>query len=541
MPQTNLKYIRFEDFTPGIVSYTGAPLQTIRDAQPGVAAETGTARCIALPGGGLGPLPGHTNNTFINPGTSLGAFVCVGGGVVPHTFSASSPWTNLTGDQLHFAQVWFDSSANVTKMTWFRIDVDTNTATVILTINTGITTSFKPTPFFFDLVLVNAYSSGGSVLVPNITVVASWHDENLAHTNTWFFPNPYPGITLSDTPLSLTRAGPLFSHQGRVLQFPSHVARHGTNRYTMTNEGVDFTAPPLSTNFGNQQMILGPNDPGGYGSWASLGDQGFVLLKRSGGAVVVTGDLTDPPGNGYQGNVQPTGSVMMPGILTPLGVVYASDESVYLWDGKTSTNISRQLKPRFHIRADPAVGSPAPRVMDSIYIQGTYWNDCVFVPNNWLYSTITKSWWRNGDNSDGGGFGGVFLSGKNLYTVNDFGASYNVYDTSTPNTTFTWTSQPITPGNGRRVDVREIEIVAQASAAGSTVRITLTDQAGATQFVTFALSATNQPMRLRQPISVQAYSVIVNILSTGTGGSSAPIVYSVFVGYHDAQSTAGAV
>src|SRR4051794_33970522 len=54
------------DFSPGIIQRTGVQTATTSPASMGAAQVTNTYRCIALPGGGLGPLPRRVTDRFVN-------------------------------------------------------------------------------------------------------------------------------------------------------------------------------------------------------------------------------------------------------------------------------------------------------------------------------------------------------------------------------------------------------------------------------------------------------------------------------------------
>lgn len=540
-----VKYIKLDDFTPGIVSYSGVPTQVVRDAIPGVASETNTYRCIGLPGKGLGPLPGYSlTNPQTIPTPSLTAFIAiVGVGCIGPVFQDTTTWTvpGTLRDELHVGVVYL--AGGVHKFSWYSIlaDLSGGSSTLRASVTSAIGGALSPTPASFIPVRVQSSSSP-----TNVTMACSWQDLGLASSNTWFFPNP--ANPTSATPLNLSRAGLMFAHQGRLIQLVNKRVSHGNLSFTVTNECLDFTAPSLGMAFGSQNMLMSPTSPSGYGSWCSLGDQGFLLIKRRGGAVVIQGDINDQPGIVYQPNVDSTGQVIMPGISTPDGVFYADQRCVYKWDGQGSSNVSRQLKDGAHIRT----GATMPFNIDARYLQGVYWNDCIAMPNNLLYSLITKSWWNL---NTLGALDGTLQAEGQMYALGSdkqglwaFPSVYNQadtgqikrYDPATPAANYAWTSQPISVYDGRRVEIREIELVAQAL-AGSTsfVEVTLTPQPSAPSVPVLQFILATGYNRIRLPTACQGYNITLQIkASSNTTTIPAPVIHSIALGVREAQSTA---
>jgi hypothetical protein len=195
-------------------------------------------------------------------------------------------------------------------------------------------------------------------------------------------------------------------------------------------------------------------------------------------------------------------------------------------------------------------------LINEVYAQiGNNWAVCtygdwVLISNNWLYDCITNSWWRFEDPS--------FVQLKYFGTTGFIPTIYGLpcvipageataiyaYAVQTPRNSFSWKSYPILESVNRNLLIREVIVRAQGV---GTVEITLQGIAGSTSVsspTTLTFDTNSQPQLLRQVVggggvpTFVAADVTVQIVSTGTDGGPAPIIYQVEIGYEDTAALA---
>lgn len=539
----NLKQLVFDNFQPGIVSQTRNVSSQLL-AQPGIAQESGTYRCIALPTGALAPLPRASSSLSI-PSPAAGAFgslfVVTGLEAVGQVYSASS-YVSLP-DELHVGIEWGDSAgSNPSRFSWYAIrSHDANTVQLATDSSLAAAGGGRTHPFFLARTRLKSTSAARA----NETIAASWLSED-GGKHLWFWPNPTNPSSTTPVSSSTTKAGPILSHDGSIILFEFKSNTRGTG-VSISNEFVHHTAPPLTSQLGDQGMVFTPNNPSGYGAWISTARGELFLVKPRGGAAVVSGELTTPnPSVGIIPFVPSTGLLLQQAIGTELGIIYCSTESVYLWDGQLATNISPQLADGFFLRGNPSVSVFAPRLYNHQYLQYASWGDWAIFPNNYLFDTNGKGWWKLEDPTVASYQ--VFTSSSDPTAIWATTGSYAPlatnqlarFTTTLPASTYSWLSHPITVSSDRYVDIREVEIIAiAASGTTSSVTIELTNTDGTTRSETFILTQSNQPMRIRKTTYAKGYNVIMKILSASNQvGVAAPVVLSVSLGYHDSHTTA---
>lgn len=534
-----VKQLVFNDFSPGIVSQTrNVGLQVL--SQPGPAQESGTYRCVALPTGALAPLPRVTSSlTVPSPAASPrgNLFVITGLLTIPQVFS-STPYTTPF-DEVHVGVEWGDSGAgNPTRFSWYAIrSHDVNTVQLATDSSTAVAGAGRTHPFFLAKTRLRSASAKA-----NVSVAGSWLSED-GGKHLYFWPNP--ANPSSTTPLnSTTKAGPIVAHDGSVVMFEFQSTTHGSG-VSISNEFVHFTSPPLTTTLGAQEMLFSPSNPTGYGAWLSTARDELFLVKPSGGAVVVSGELSTPnPPVGLIPFVPSTGPLLQQCVPSPIGIIYCTVDRVILWDGQVPQTISPQLKDGFFLRTDPSATVLAPRLYNSLYLQYSAWDDWVVFPNNYLLDTLGKGWWRLEDPT---------VTSYQIFTPSSTGVigttgSYapsatsqlSFFSKSTPAVSYSWRSHPISVTADHYVDVREVEVIALAAAGTtSTVIITLTDSTGTLRTETFTLTQSDQPMRIRKPTYAKGYNVNLRIESASNQANvAAPTIFSVSLGYHDSHTTA---
>ena len=289
-------------------------------------------------------------------------------------------------------------------------------------------------------------------------------------------------------------------------------------------------------------------------------DELFVVKARGGGAVI-RGDLDNPTIRRLP-HIESTFGVSSKGVATPLGFVYGSRTGIHVFDGgDTTRKLSRQLDGFFWNPYDPAVEGEDP--VYGSYGRFAYWNDCVYVPNNYVYDTTTDSWWRIG----GEEYWRTILPNSlndwhpyNCYLVTPNGELYLIPYKHTADAThpapvyhrcvqghlssvYSWQSPPLVETRGRRVSVQEVRMLVTADAQ-STIKVTLTgrDETGAqvaAPEITLTTAAAREPQILRADVTPNfvAEYVQVRIVANAGSGRRAPKIHNLRLGIKSRQRT----
>lgn len=541
----DLQYINLSDFTPGIqqrVNRTGA---TVSPHSKASAATLNTFRCIALPDGGLGPLPKqhatYTPPVPVAPGNSALGYLAVVGFHVAGNVYTSLGGSALTASEFHLGYEIVDTTVTKRKFVWDRHRMWENVPTVTQ-LKSIVSTEPTPANNFRPLRFADHRADPLLATNPGVPVVAAaWYTSTGAYEHFWStYPNP--GSPASDTPLDISTSLALdfmFSHQARLMGFEQKGWSHGTVGNWAGNEQVWYTKANLTALDVTVAAVLGQETYGGYEFGISTDANEMLVVKVHGGAYVVRGDIASPTVIHLPGIVSGGGNSVSPA-FSPKGLLYvAGYEGAYAWGGGPQAQpISRQLENNFW-DISTAVDSPAGNAKDVIsrmlVAKGdcAQWGDWVLVPNNWIWDSDTNAWWRLDDpasyqiawwQTDWGGkaWGAKpFSDGVNPVVYG--------FDKKQPALSYRWQSQPLPTTMDKDVVCRQVVLVAQGT---GTVVVTLTGLGGASTTSTFTLTGTI-PLKLRSDVSLHASHVQVQIDSSGA--SAAPIVYEVNVGWHEAS------
>lgn len=550
-----LEWVTWNNFSPGIISQArfaygaadnGAPVPFT--GQPAAAQADGTYGCIALPNGGLGPMPGYNgvidapSEAFQSDVTDFwvsGAFVY---GPVVGTDGGSG------GDELVYCIDSVNSSNNrlqaicatQTGGLWNRVihsrtgtssdnpgEVYGFTAALTMTnasdptgVATGTAGLAMTTAFIADAAAIGAYgylaiypdpSSPGTTAVP--------HD----------YSADLPGQPDGET-------GILFGHQGRIVIFQQ-------NTYLWTPD-ASLAAPldqiyytdPANTVPGNgsgdslaQDEVFVQEWPLGAGAWGSISAGELFVVKNRGGGYIVSGDL-DSPTITFLAGITPTfgaNYLAAPGLQ---GMVYASSNNgVWVWDGgNVSVKLSNQLNDDFFVVPThlPTIGPP-----------GSFqqWADLIITPNNYVFDTVTGGWWRLDDAAVPFSWFGLSSDADTLYCFpnripDDTETVAWKYSKSVPSTAWQWKSYPLERSLFRQIIVREVVIRAQGV---GTLTVTLNGvngtELGTSPATPVSIDSPDQPVYLRFDTGILAQDITLTLLAEGTDGGPAPVVYAISI------------
>jgi hypothetical protein len=539
-----LQTLEITDFTPGIHSAGGTPTRLI-PAPLGAAQLTNTYRCIGLKNGGLGPLPAIARafDAPSNPDGGVppvdGKYVAVGFKAIGFVFSTVLPF--LEGDELHLdVQYTKPGSPNTTRMQWYRV----RTFEIPVTSEAiAFAASTRTDKVGSSMVATRVILTGTVTPENNMIILAhSWRDGNPAQEHYWLFPDPVvPTTNVPFLEASPNAGGLLIGHQSRILSLQATAEAHGLNAASVSNELINYTDPPLTFAPHAQRTQLGAEHPFGYGSWGSISSGELILIKRYGGALLVSGDIFAPSVISLPG-VASTLYATNEGTFSPIGLIYIGDNglAVYAWNGNSSSEL---LSENIDMTNNP-LGRQDPT--EDFSVTGlNYWHDLwgpyVVFSNNYILDTRTRSWWRleqpsiyNVGMMSKGKFSSLmyFIEGTWVMNATQQIATGRL---SILAASYSWNSQPVPVSIGRDIETRRVDVLASAeSGTTSTVTVTLTSMTGSTQAHTFHITPAGQPVRLTYPFAVTGTNIIVRIeADSGDTAIPAPIVYGITMHYYE--------
>lgn len=335
------------------------------------------------------------------------------------------------------------------------------------------------------------------------------------------------------------------------------------------NEFFDYPDPPNgntlplvpypdgsgSTYASVQDEVFVQEHPFGHGAWGSISASELFLVKNSGGAYVIQGDLNAPTVTRLPG-VTSTYGQMCRTADTPIGLVYASkNRGIWVWNGTNqAVKLSSALEDSSFL---PSWNGAALNHGPAVDCRS--WGGWLLVSNNWLMDTTSGGWWQlpltthaspdtyrelAGYTWYGVSWDGDYLyAAQNCIPTSDAGTGHNIdiFSRLVPASTYTWTSYPVRPPDiykNRPMDIEEVVIRAQGV---GTITVTLTGLGGSSSSATTSPSDTLTFTSQAQPVVLRMRSVIknvtdviVNVTSEATTpGQPAPILYSIAVGYSE--------
>lgn len=517
-----------DDFRAGIVSqrnfsYTSPQAAPASTLNKGAAQEAGTFGCVALPNGGLGPLPGPS--TLVSaPGGLTGLWNCNGAFVVPYVNGDDElvfGIEQLTGGNREFFlysyQMWDTTLTQI-----LHYGPETNRA------GTGVA------PITGGMSRVNV-STPTDVGNPVLAMSYEWLGTSTGPaSHNWLYPDPTaPGTTFTPYEMASPKNGDLLCFDNRLLILT--VADYGwtsASSFLNTNEQINFTDPPNSATWATGPgipTVLSAENPLGYGCWGSVSAGELLLIKRAGGALFVTGDISSPNVTRLEGvtSTGDVGNTIGIGTQSPLGFVYASQfNGAWIWNGaNTAQKLSANLEDNFFSPAGLAGGYAW-----SFCEQG----ELLFVSNDWVYDTVTNGWWRLTDIDNTPNptlFFGATGDGSGVWafpvSVSYAGGTPTIateYSYLAPMKTFSWKSYPIPVSISSTIDVREVVVRAQGTGTVTVTVEGLEASTSTTVPVSFLVNSV-QPYLYRVACgSTPGHDVTIQIGSVGipAGASSTP-------------------
>jgi hypothetical protein len=561
-----LDYVQINDFRPGIYSKSYKVVGGLAVPAPlGAAQLNGTFSCIALPTGGLAPLPAITDTMSVPlPDTDVNAtlgYFNVDGFM---TFGPVGPGPGGRVDDLFLGIEYLNVDGAHRIFTYYRVDPVSGTDPFPSDQLVQVSSTQNPISeqYMGMSFAVSRMNPSSPFLTPGTpVVVTAWAPPGFAaDQHVWAFPDPSEpsdteviDLCVPNRPTNTgeTNVGDILGHQGRIVMLEYLTNAFGARAGDLipTNEQISFSDPANSFDafgggspytIGIQQQVFAQEFPNGYGAWGSISAGELFLVKHQGGGVLVTGDIASPTVTRLPGVVS-TGGMTCRAASTPLGLFYyARFSGVYIWRGAdTSDKISQNLEDDFIFY------SPGPDKFVNTAVQIQEWADWVVTTNGFLYDTISGGWWRldNPATYIPQWFGRGFFA-DDLYAIpcrlnnTTKTGAVRKYNRRTPAHTYSWQSQPIPRYVNRLAEEREYVLVAEGAGTVVVSATNIDGSTGGTETQTFTLpaQAASQQVRLRLPCLAKGYDITVKIVATGSGGSgAAPIVHSIAVGAHQIQ------
>jgi hypothetical protein len=535
-----LTWFTISDFSPGIIqnsAFALNPQSPVPGPKPG-AAQYNTVNCIALPNGGLAPLPGvksSFNNGEAGFVTGAIAYGQVGFGNQPSLAEFPNG-----GDEILTA---FETLSGNTR-TWDLVGFQESTMTPY-TIDFASGTSSEPAIWSTSMVLTQFGTNVGGVINGPISRVAISHhmmldggdlDTIIAYPNI-ITPQTAPWFTDISGGHAII-AGPLIAHNNRVIcltPLPTPwAAPTGVPQAFYTSEVFNFTDPPGTQPFPAQQAEQFVVEyPFMHGAWGSISNGELMLIRHQGGAYIISGDLINPSVTRLF-SVTPTQGLTTLAGETPIGLVYGSkNNGVWVWGGgSTSVKISPQLN-------DDAIQLPT---IPHLTTYGPMSNfnqlgDLVYCPNNWVFSTTLNSWWRwSAPGLPFAAWHWPTFDGQGMWVwpIESFSNTPNFIKLSrlTPATSYTWQSYPMPFSKNRQVAVRGVSVRAQGH---GTITVSFADPQGVqagTEPVTININSVS-PTLTQLVAAANGYDITMTLMAQGVSGGPAPVIYDVSVGYRE--------
>jgi hypothetical protein len=546
------QWLHLDDFAAGI--FDGSYISTaepIISAPFGAAQPTGTFCCASLPSGGLGPLPGISQVFGYStpfPGTTDILFI---------TGFINNPGLVNLDDELIILLEGDDGTHHYNLA--YSYVPQTTTANAI-TNATETNASFagyvgSPYPAWTRISSQPVIGDEGYI-VP--TPVLVWPATALTDSHTdqghlWCYPPVGSPTEFSAQDLVNTETsgntGQVICYDSRVIVLSGVAYSWPVSGGVATNENINYTDPPESEDYGDQQTLLVAEEPWGYGAWGSISVGELMLVKKRAGGVMVIGDIDAPSSVIYLAGIQPTGDIVGSAGVNQIGLIYCSEgRGAWVWNGgNTSQKISAQLQDNFFDCSSTVI----PSNNYGFYVES--WQDWILVSNNWLYNPDTGGWWRIYPPT---GAGNEFVTGQTFFwwskarlgyqryaaplaigngAESSFGLDwFSRFDSTVPASAWSWTSLPmhLVPTADRVVDVRQI-VLRLSSPDGTTTAhasIVINNDFEASTIGTIG----PDPTTFRFNVGIGALGledVVVEIFTWNTDGS-APILHSMDIGFN---------
>lgn len=273
----------------------------------------------------------------------------------------------------------------------------------------------------------------------------------------------------------------IVSHQGRLIAL-THRTKAAGRIHRLQTTYILYTLPFHDSSSGivRNATFYGENSSDVM-LMASLNTDELLMIRNSDGGLLIRGDIDNPTVVRLR-NLESMYGVSHIPINSSQGLVYGTPNGVFAFQGgEVAVKLSEQIEGFFW---DHRSSSSEPEYESQRGRFGIF-HHYVCVPNNFIYDTRSKSWWRLSNPADRGGVA------YNCYTNDPVsgdlqafpykltGTQNVVWDTYHKETlagSYSWQSQPLVETLDRSVSFRSVRLVASpgSNTAACSVVVTLT-------------------------------------------------------------------
>jgi len=568
-----LEWVSISDFTPGIYRFSRVSTATTYTPNAPLGSASVAYRCVAREGYGLTPLPRyvlvqtHTATDAAQPvclsmgnmlslaarGGPVGDLVCAM--LVQHGHPEVRTDFNVTRLPLYLANV----PAGWPNPPYVPFTVYSNSTTTLVGPSPGYAWPFNTTSWpmmdfaSFRDTTTSLYARTVITTDPIATSLALSTTGKWVSVRGWTTPSGTGPPESSNGTFSLLGAigsyPRIFYHATRMGIWQVGSAQTATNGFVATDNDVLYLSDSYTPNNITSAGTFFPEMGTFISTWGSISTGEFVGIYNEGGAILIYGSLFAPDQIIKIPGVAGTMGMMSRAALTNIGLIYPRfNEGAWVWNGdNTSTKISSQIPDDLFDRTKQSQGFQAsPIIQTSMAKLGPY----VLFPGNWLFNTLTKSWWTIEDTTVNnfqvwcandtqwlfGSPGIAYANAGQTATLNTYG-----WDFGTASQSYRWVSSPLPVSQDSLVSIQLIELVAtNQTNVACTVTITPTvptgqralQQQNPTQPLVFTIPAFTVAYRASQRLGYADYNIQLQVDATNTNANNAaPVIHQINVGY----------
>ncbi len=536
--------LQITNFTTGIVGAPntyGVPIVQATPSAP--SASMNTYGCIAMPTGGLAPLPapqaqvlpdtGYSgafyNGTSGYPAQFVGGVASIGGGQNRALMLAlRTPYS--VG---YCASIWTNEGSGWTKV------VDDHVNAVA---DNGWLSGMLP----FSTNWAAHGSPYGAYAQDELLIASTWAPRV----------SPYPELSSSEVlaydnnqgtgfEMAVGRSG--FAAPNQLSTLFVYTTGSGVyNQFGYINPVLSAWSttpnPDFQTAAETTGQIYQTNQPSAVGAMGTVTSGQLLVVTQDAGGYIISGVIGtgSTPYVTLAPGVQSTASLLGQACITPLGLAYCSlDNGMWLWSGGSQAQkISTQLPDDFFFPTGyPPTGQPPTNPQGfwySCFFQGNW----LYVSNGWIYDMVQSSWWQIKAPDDypfmyyaaNGSIDDLNVAGRSDI-VYCFPGTYNSQNLnvgarmakSRPATTWQWQSNMMVLDEGYFVDVQGFDLVCSGNGT-FTMALTFTDTGN--NFTRTFTVASNFPTTVRTPTSARSSTFTVTITANSSSETQPMVVYA---------------
>lgn len=535
-PKNPENWVTINNFTPGIRS-------VLSGAYPLGSATENTWGCCADEGGSLVPLPmQYRFDVTLDPAADLDPdelniaeeYRIIGLQSVGPVFNPDDLTTGIdqNNDDVFVAfEYWESDTLHLSVWRYKRHELLTPTWEEVW--NDSFTEDFAATTIPRNFMMGVGRTHNSDIATSGQAVIwwvgggiaRMFPDEDDAGNNTT---RALPGDVTSpvNDPVQTVFPDMAVGHQGRVVILAFQSMPFGPDTFFAHNEAMYWTAYNDFRTLGSAsygEVTVAPESPVGYGAVNSLSANELLLIKRHGGAVLISGDTdgigVNSPTSKALPYIKSTGLARCNGTVAPIGFIYPVDGGgVWLWQGGDfCQDVSKLMNGDFwRPPVTDSLGDPVDYGYANTQMAAV--NEFALLPNNYILDTAHGTWWRVDDPDLFIAYRWAvdyrsrkaFATPSGFTTVNT--PVFKEYDATRLAAKYVWESQPISNTIDTTVALTEICLV--ASGVGDVEVKVISGQDPTGQTVTFSIDSI-VPVAVRRSMTTRGTHIQFTITSTG--------------------------